>query len=173
MYRVLIISPLAVVFLLVLGGGFYRSLIKVDPRIASALENKDLLQLKSFSKDANFNWYQSSTALEYYARLTCTKQDLFLKTLLRGENISSRRAIYSGCYARRFEEVAWVLDFGLRDGYSYNRFQSLEYLSRSGRVADYGKAIEMRLSDSSSMVRIRAKELLDLLEKNRSGQSGN
>ena len=173
LYKTLIIVPIALVSVLVLGGFFYRSVVRVDPRIVKAVQDQDLALLKSLSQDAALNWYQSSMALEHYAGLACDSGDLYLQSILNSSNISLRRAIYTGCYTRSFKEVAWMIERGLQDGYSYNRYQSLDYLGRTGEGSSYRKTIEKRVSDSSSMVRIRATDLLAAISKDRLSSQGN
>jgi hypothetical protein len=142
---------------------FYLDYVRVSPEIMNAFEQKDASKLKNIAMDQEkFNWFQRAEAAEYYSSLVCASGDPYVVSLLGENNISMRRAVLEGCYTdSKCRELPQVLQMGLSDSYSYNRWQTLRYLRKCKLENKFKKRIkELSESDTSSMVRREAAVLL-------------
>jgi len=145
-------------------GVFYSRYVRVDPLITKAFENRDLQALKSLAGSSEFNWYQRSSAIEKYSSLNCEKEDPFLRSVLISSDTSMRRAALEGCFAHSSRKVDWVIPIGLKDPYSFNRYQTLHFLSEGKNPRRFRIFILPLREDGSTMVSNEADRLLRKLE---------
>ena len=147
--------------------------MKVDRGILEEFERKNDNSLRGYVLDRNLNWYQRSAAMEHYCVLTCGPDDVFLGQVLSESDTSLRRAALDGCYRTPARNVDWLIPIALRDGYSYNRYQTLVFLRDYPRRGVFYDLVMPLRVDSSSMVSNEAKEFLarnNLLEPSRRGE---
>ena len=160
LYRAMKMLPWILIIVFVSWGLFYTRYIRVDRDIREFLKKGDRHSLEKVLQDKNRNWYQKSMALEYLARLKCPSRDANLSAFLNGDNISFRQAVVKGCIQRAYSESSWILHRSLVDEYSYIKFLSLKFIQKHEKSLAWTPQIQRLQSDSSSMVRKLAQEVI-------------
>lgn len=167
MYRFLTILPFFILFLATGWGFLYTNYVKVDQRIIDAFKNKRSDELRSIVLNREFNWFQRTSAIEKYAQLGCYAEDSFIRMVLGSPDTSLRRGVLAGCLTHSPKIVEWLIPLGLRDAYSFNRYQTLYSLRRDADYLRFEDMVRRLAEDSSSMVSNEANELLKMIDQSR------